>query len=404
MKNPKALFVVVNAGFAEEIVDIARSLGAGGATIYAQYVGKNDHDEANRYFTTNLVCFMLLGIVIAVVGSLNIEAIVHMLGANSTVFPYTLSYVRITFLFIPVLLLYLLLSFFVRFDTDPNLVLISTIVCSLSNIVMTVVFVRYLNWGPAGASLGTCLAYALATLTLCVHFLKKRNRIRLNWAKRHLAKFWRSICAGLSVSVNMFSMAIVMMVFNIIIMRVGGETMVTIYALIVQVSMITSAIYEGIGQAAQPLFSTNFGAGNRERIQAAFSAGIRYELLLCAATSLLIMIFAEQLARCFNIRDAQTLLACGHAVRIYALSLPQTGLNVIAMYCLQGQEKVLESSLMSTSHTMVLLILSLLLLTKLFGASGIWWSWCVGETLSLLVSYWFIRRSKRQVGKPVQSI
>ena len=33
MKNPKALFVVVNAGFAEEIVDIARSLGAGGATI-----------------------------------------------------------------------------------------------------------------------------------------------------------------------------------------------------------------------------------------------------------------------------------------------------------------------------------------------------------------------------------
>ena len=28
MRNPKALFVVVNAGFAEEIVDIARGEGA----------------------------------------------------------------------------------------------------------------------------------------------------------------------------------------------------------------------------------------------------------------------------------------------------------------------------------------------------------------------------------------
>lgn len=33
MKNPKALFIVVNAGFATEIVDIARGLGASGATI-----------------------------------------------------------------------------------------------------------------------------------------------------------------------------------------------------------------------------------------------------------------------------------------------------------------------------------------------------------------------------------
>ena len=28
MKNPKALFIVVNAGFSQEIVDIARGLGA----------------------------------------------------------------------------------------------------------------------------------------------------------------------------------------------------------------------------------------------------------------------------------------------------------------------------------------------------------------------------------------
>ncbi len=33
MKNPKALFIVVNAGFSQEIVDIARGLGASGATI-----------------------------------------------------------------------------------------------------------------------------------------------------------------------------------------------------------------------------------------------------------------------------------------------------------------------------------------------------------------------------------
>jgi nitrogen regulatory protein P-II 1 len=33
MEHTKALFIVVNAGFAERIVEIARSEGAGGATI-----------------------------------------------------------------------------------------------------------------------------------------------------------------------------------------------------------------------------------------------------------------------------------------------------------------------------------------------------------------------------------
>ncbi len=33
MKELKALYIIVNAGFSSEIVDIARALGAGGATI-----------------------------------------------------------------------------------------------------------------------------------------------------------------------------------------------------------------------------------------------------------------------------------------------------------------------------------------------------------------------------------
>ena len=33
MENIKALFIITNAGFAEEIVEIAREQGAGGATI-----------------------------------------------------------------------------------------------------------------------------------------------------------------------------------------------------------------------------------------------------------------------------------------------------------------------------------------------------------------------------------
>jgi len=33
MKELKALYIIVNAGFSEEVVDIARSLGATGATI-----------------------------------------------------------------------------------------------------------------------------------------------------------------------------------------------------------------------------------------------------------------------------------------------------------------------------------------------------------------------------------
>ena len=45
MENMKALFIVVNAGFSEEIVDIARAEGAGGATIINARGGGAKHQS-----------------------------------------------------------------------------------------------------------------------------------------------------------------------------------------------------------------------------------------------------------------------------------------------------------------------------------------------------------------------
>jgi hypothetical protein len=43
MENIKALFIIINAGFAEEIVDIVRAEGAGGATIINARGGGTKH-------------------------------------------------------------------------------------------------------------------------------------------------------------------------------------------------------------------------------------------------------------------------------------------------------------------------------------------------------------------------
>lgn len=82
MKNPKALFVVVNAGFSQEIVDIARGLGAGGATILNGR-GEGTTNKTIMGITVDLEKEMVLTLVEADTALRIMEAVKEKAGAKT---------------------------------------------------------------------------------------------------------------------------------------------------------------------------------------------------------------------------------------------------------------------------------------------------------------------------------
>ena len=370
-------------------------IASGASTLYAQYLGEGNKDEAQRYFSASVVHMLVCGGLLTLVGLLFTGPVVKLLGANEALTKDTTEYVHVLFFFMIPLMVYVHLLFFVRVDNDPNRVLAATISCAVTNLVLDVLFVGPLKLGPRGAAMATCLAYTVGMGVNLTHFFSKKNTLRFlrDCLRGRGLRMWR---AGVPLAASQLGMTISTNIFNNTVIRVGNEDYVTVYGVITQLSMTSMAIYDGVGQAAQPILAAATSAKLPERIRQAFRHGLRLELIGTLGLAVLYIAGAGFISRLFSIREGALLSLSLSGIRIYALSVPLIGLNSIIMYFFQAQEKIGRALLISLCSGSVFQIAALLLLVACFGTKGIWFSWIAAQALALIVSFSLLKQAQHR--------
>ena len=197
---------------------LAMLISSGAATLYAHYLGEGDREEALRWFSASAVHMLVSGGVLTLAGLLFTGPIVRLLGANDAIMEPTMAYAHVLFFFMIPLMVYVHLVFFVRVDNDPNRVLAATSVCALANLVLDILFVGPLGWGPRGAALATCLAYTVGMAVNLTHFLSKRNTLKLmgNCLRGRGLRMWQT---GMPLAASQLGMTVSTNVFNNVIIR-----------------------------------------------------------------------------------------------------------------------------------------------------------------------------------------
>ena len=370
-------------------------IASGASTLYAQYLGEGDKQEALRYFSVSVVHSLICGVVLTVVGLLFTDKVVWLLGANDAVAAQTAEYAHVLFFFMIPLMIYVLLLFFVRIDNDPTRVLAATSVCAGVNLVLDILFVGPLHLGVKGAAMATCLAYTLGMFVNLTHFISRKNTLKFiqRCLKGRSLRVWR---IGLPLAASQLGMTVSTQIFNNTVIRVGSEDYVAVYGVVIQLTMISMAIYEGVGQASQPMLAAAYGAGRWKRIRRVFLYGLRLELIGTVALALFYFLAANPVAGLFSIKEGALMDLALTAIRIYALSLPMTGVNSIIMYYFQAQEKTGRALLISLLYSSVLLIAALMILVALFREKAIWGSYPAAQALALVVSLLMLRRNQNE--------
>ena len=370
-------------------------IASGASTLYAQYLGEGDKQEALRYFSVSVVHSLICGVVLTVVGLLFTDKVVWLLGANDAVAAQTAEYAHVLFFFMIPLMIYVLLLFFVRIDNDPTRVLAATSVCAGVNLVLDILFVGPLHLGVKGAAMATCLAYTLGMFVNLTHFISRKNTLKFiqRCLKGRSLRVWR---IGLPLAASQLGMTVSTQIFNNTVIRVGSEDYVAVYGVVIQLTMISMAIYEGVGQASQPMLAAAYGAGRWKRIRRVFLYGLRLELIGTVALALFYFLAANPVAGLFSIKEGTLMDLALTAIRIYALSLPMTGVNSIIMYYFQAQEKTGRALLISLLYSSVLLIAALMILVALFREKAIWGSYPAAQAVALVVSLLMLRRNQNE--------
>lgn len=239
-------------------------IGMGAATRFSLLQGRGETEKGNRVFTSALCFALAFGVLYLLCGLFLARPISYALGARGKVLDMTADYLGTFLKFSPAFMVNNVMLCFIRNDKNPNLAMISMLSGSFLNIALDYVFVFPCNMGMFGAALATGFAPMLGVLLSSVHFLQRKNTFRLVRALpsfRHLG----DMCSlGVSSFITELSSGLVILVFNVIILRLNGDVGVAAYGVIANISLVVLSVFTGIAQGLQPWSAAIWGKERRK--------------------------------------------------------------------------------------------------------------------------------------------
>ena len=134
---------------------------------------------------------------------------------------------------------------------------------SFSNIILDYVFIFPLHMGIFGAVLATGLAPVISLFILSKHWITKQNQFHFVWTNPSFRLAETILSLGAPSFITEMASGIVMIVFNMIILRLQGNIGVAAYGVVANLSLVVISIYTGIAQGVQPILSRIYGYGER---------------------------------------------------------------------------------------------------------------------------------------------
>lgn len=379
------------------VVAVGVMLATGGSAIIARKLGEGKAFQAKQDFSLIVFIGILIGIVISVLGLIFIHPLLRILGANDAIFGLCYDYAFPLMFFIPSGILLMLFQTLFVTAGSPHLGLAVTLMGGVSNIVLDYLFIVPMDMGIAGAAIATGIGYSVPAVFGLIYFSFHRKGslyfIKPKFDKRVLLQ---SCANGSSEMVTNLSTAITTYLFNILMMKYAGENGVASITIVLYTQYLLTAIYMGYSMGTAPVFSYNYGTGNKEQLKKLFRISMSFLFVCSLMTFALAILFDEQIVTVFTDKSSIVFDMSVYGFQRFAVSFLFTGYSIFASSLFTAFSDGRVSASISLLRTFVFIVLGLLLLPIWAGIDGIWLAIPVAEVLGVIVSltYLYKKRTK----------
>lgn len=371
---------------------IGLMLGIGGATRFNISKNSGDSSRSNTAFCHALIGGAFFSILFLLIGLFLPAPLSGLLGADSFTLPFTKIYVSTILKFSPCFILNNILLAFIRNDDNPRLSMTAMLVSSLSNILLDYLFMFPLSMGIFGAALATSLSPVISMCILSVHFFCKKNTFSIQKCKIALSSLLDIAALGFSALITELASAIVLITFNLIILRIGGNTNVAAYGIVANIALIITAIFVGVAQGIQPLASNFFGTRRCRELRSLLTYSLILTVILSLAAYGLLAFFASPIAAAFNSEGDPALASIAvRGMKLYFIGFLFAGINIIGAAFLSALSNYKSALRISLMRGCVFIIPLALLFGFLFQMTGIWLSFVVTEFIVCILTVHSLR-------------
>ncbi|MBD0831378.1 MATE family efflux transporter [Aestuariibaculum sediminum] len=375
------------------IAALGMSIGVGGSSIISRALGASHYEKALRTFGNQITLALLFTVSMVILGLTFADSIILSFGGKGAIFEPAKIYYQVVLYGVPFLALCMLGNTVIRAEGKPKFAMYAMMIPSVSNLLLDYILINVLDLGMHGAAWATTISYVICFVFILWFFLSKNSELKIGLSHFGLNYSIVKEIASLGF-VTLARQAVVSITYlfmNNILFDLGGETLVTAYAIVGRMLMFALFPVFGITQGFLPIAGFNYGAKNYERVRESINTAIKYAAILATFVFMLLMIFPETITKMFT-SDIAVIQQTPNDMRWVFAATPIIALQLIGAAYFQAIGKATPALLLTLSRQGFFFIPLILILPNFYGELGVWMSFPISDVLSTLVTGYFLNR------------
>ncbi|PRB02168.1 MATE family efflux transporter [Chryseobacterium sp. MYb7] len=328
---------------------IAVGLGIAAATLTARRAGEKDKEGMGRTAQYIILLALFFAVLIGGVSCFFASEIVDFLGINASTVTEGVSFSRLVFLSIGLVILRLSVNGLFRGAGDADIAMKSLWICHISNIIFAVILVFGLGFIPAfglmGLAYATVLSRTLGVLYQAFVLISGKTsiiiRVPLQLDIPLLQKILKIAFGGLVQYIIPTSSWLIM----VKIISTFGTTALAGYIIAQRIASVATMPAWGIGNAAGVLTGQNLGAGEPERAEKTVWRAGTINMTYLLLVALFWQIAAEYVVKFFTTEPEVARYAVQY-IHVVSMAYLLLGFTMVISRALNAAGNILQVTLL----------------------------------------------------------
>ena len=397
-----------NVAFPFVNVCIALSLliGIGGASNFNLNMGRGKNEKAKSFAGTSISLLILSGLALSIFSLLFLKPILIAFGSTKQVFPYALTYTRITALGFPFLIATNGFCNLIRSDGSPRYSMVVIVTGAVINTCLDPLFIFGFHWGIAGGAAATVIGQAVSCVMAAVYLTRFRTmKLTKDCLKIKADNLKDIVSIGIASFFNQIAMMAVQIALNNTLAyygalsSYGSDIPLACAGVIIKVNAFVMAFAIGIAQGCQPILGFNYGAQLYGRVRDTLKKEIITVTAIFSAAFICFQLIPRQIVSIFGEGSAAYFHFAERYFRIYHFMVFINGLQPIVSNIFSSIGKSLKGMLLSLTRQILFLLPLILLLPVFLGIDGVMYAGPIADGIAAVTAFFLGRHEFIQIRK-----
>ena len=376
---------------------IGIGFGIGINAVIAIHLGAGDEKKANMATTQGMLLALIHAVILTVAGIAVMPGVLRMFTSSEKVIDLGIRYSVIVFLFTFAIVLGVAFEKVFQAVGAMKVTMLSLMCGCIANIILDPVLIFGLGPFPAmgieGAALATGLGQVLTLVIYIAVYLRWPIRVKIcrKYCMPDRRMIARLYAIGIPATLNLALPSLLISALNAILASFS-QIYVLVLGIYYKLQTFLYLPANGFVQGMRPVIGFNYGAGEHRRVKQI------YRIVLCMSG--LIMIFGtiiclavpEKLMELFT-QNEETIRAGETALRIISAGFIISAVSVTSSGALEGLGKGVPSLVISLFRYVLVIIPAAYILSRIFGAVGVWHGFWIAELITAAVAFAVYRKA-----------